>query len=196
MRNLSQRRWRLIAAVILAVATLFSNSNLSSAGQQTNSELRQDINQLNAVLSTRNLNALQLLVGRASVKWQKRDHSSYVTYMRTACSILSGHDVGDISVRAKLLDRYSRAVIDGGNLSLAENIEFVRFLALDPLNIDEASWKQMREQKARLWLTARKRVEASIDPRFDINDRAFINVPVPLGSGVPYPSGIAPEAIQ
>lgn len=114
--------------------------------------------------------------------------------MSSVCNLLSGHDIGDVSTRAKLLDQYASAVIASENLSLAENVEFVEFLMLDPLTIDDGSWKHLREQKARLWLAARKRVEGSVDPKFDFNDRPFINVPTPPGSGVP--SSSSPDAIK
>jgi hypothetical protein len=64
----------------------------------------------------------------------------------------------------------------------------------DPLIIDDVTWRSLRQQKAELWLAARRRVAASVDPAFDFDDRPFINVPTPTGSHVP--AGSSPQSIK
>jgi hypothetical protein len=65
---------------------------------------------------------------------------------------------------------------------------------MDPIVIDEAPWRSLREQKARLWLDARRLVASSIDPKFDFNDRPVLNVLAPPATGLP--AGASPESIK
>jgi len=165
-----------------------------ASGQNSDNELRQDIAKLDSFLSDRNLDSLEATVDRESLKWRESSRTSYITYMTKACSLLSSYDIGDISKRASLLNRYAISVLKSGDLPLRDHVQFVSFLMFDPIVIDEAAWKTLREQKAQLWLAARRRVVGSVDPAFDFDDRPFINVPTPPKSGAP--AGSAPESIK
>jgi len=162
--------------------------------QKSDSELSQDIAKLDSFLADRNLDSIEATVNKESAKWQERDRPSFIIYMSKACSLLSSYDIGDISKRASLLSRYAISVLLSGDLPLRDNVQFVSFLMFDPLVIDDATWKSLRQQKAELWLAARGRVESSVDATFDFADLPQLNVPTPRGSGVP--NGISPSAIK
>jgi len=157
-------------------------------------DLQQDLSELESLRQSRNLDSLEAIINRDSVKWRNRDQKQYFKYMFGACSLLSSYDTGDTSKRALLLNRYAASLLGSGNLTIEENIQFVEFLALDPPVIDENAWKSLREQKARFWLVAWRRVASSLDPTFQFDDRPYINVPAPPGSGVP--AGSSPESIR
>src|SRR5260370_34302087 len=163
-------------------------------GQNSDKELSQDIAKLDSFLSERNLDSIEVTVNRESAKWREKDRPSFILYMTKACSLLSSYDIGDLSKRASLLSRYAISVLTSGDLPLHDHVQFVSFLMFDPLVIDEPAWKKLRKQKAELWLAARQRVESATDPAFDMNNWTFLNVPAPLGSGVP--SGASPESIK
>ena len=166
----------------------------TTEGQHVPLELQRDLTELDSYLSYRNLDTLQAVVDRQSAKWQKKDRGSFILYMSKACSLLSSYDIGDISRRASLLSQYAMGVLASGDLSIKDQVQFVEFLMFDPLRMDEASWRDLREKKAKLWLATRRRLMESVDPTFDFADRGFINVAAPPAAGVP--AGSAPESIQ
>lgn len=179
----------------MAVLVLFTfvHTRVLGYGQYSTNELSQDIAKLDSFLSNRDLESIEATVNKDSAKWQQRDRASYIAYMFKACSLLSSYDIGDLSKRAVLLSQYSMSILTSGDLTLQDNVEFVNFLMSDPLVIDEATWKTLRDQKAELWLAAQRRVKSSIDPKFDVDDLPFINVPTPKGSGAR--AGSSPESI-
>ncbi len=182
-----------IGALYILFALLPALETLTFA-QNLDNELQQDIAKLDSFLSDRNLDSFQATVDNESAKWRETNRTSYIVYMTKACSLLSSYDIGDISKRASLLSRYAISVLKSGDLPLRDHVQFVSFLMFDPIVIDEAAWKTLREQKAQMWLAARRRVLGSVDPAFDFDDRPFINVPTPPKSGVP--AGSAPEGIK
>jgi hypothetical protein len=163
-------------------------------GQTSDKELNQDIGKLDSFLSNRNLDSIEATVDKDSAKWRERDRPSFIIYMTKACSLLSSYDIGDLSKRASLLSRYAISVLTSGNLPLRDHMQFVSFLMLDPLVIDETAWKTLRQQKAELWLAARRRVQSSVDPAFNFNEPIFLNVAPPAASGLP--AGISPESVR
>jgi hypothetical protein len=163
-------------------------------GQNSDNELSQDIAKLDSFLANRNLDSIEATVDKESAKWRERDRLSFITYMTKACSLLSSYDIGDLSRRASLLSRYAISVLKSGNLPLHDQVQFVSFLMFDPIVIDEAAWKALREEKAQLWLAAWRRVMSSVDPTFDFDDLPFINVPTPTGSGAR--AGSSPDSIK
>jgi len=184
---------RALKLAIVVLSTFLTLTPYASA-QIPDNELSQDIAKLDSFLSDRNLDLIEATVNKDSVKWKQRDRPSYITYMAKACSLLSSYDIGDLSKRALLLSRYAISVLMSGDLSLHDDVHFVSFLMFDPIVIDEAAWKALREEKAQLWLAARQRVASSIDPTFDFDDMPFINVPTPKGSGAR--PGSSPESIK
>jgi hypothetical protein len=175
---------------------LLGTSQLGAADQFHNSnvELQQDTSQLESLRQSGDLDSLERAINRNSVKWRKRNHEQFIKYMFEACNVLSSYDIGDISTRAMLLSNYAISVLRRGNLTLEENVQFVEFLSMDPPEINEKTWKVLREQKARLWLAAWRRVADSIDPTFSFDEQIHLNVPTPPGSGLP--AGASPESIK
>jgi hypothetical protein len=194
MKPSSMRVRRFTIAALSVVSMLMPTLVSLAFGQNSDNELRQDIAKLDSFLSNRNLDSIEATVDKESAKWRERDRPSFIIYMTKACSLLSSYDIGDVSKRASLLSRYAISVLTSGDLPLEEQVHFVEFLMFDPLVIDEAAWKTLRKQKAELWLAARRRVESSVDPKFDFDDRAELNVPTPPGSG--EPNGVSPEFIK
>lgn len=178
-----------VLSLLIVVAPVLGN-----ASQNSDDELRQDIAKLDSFLSNRNLDSIEATIDKESAKWREKDRPSLIIYMTKACSLLSSYDIGDLSKRASLLSRYAISVLKSGELPLRDHVQFVGFLMFNPLVVDETAWKTMRKQKAELWLAARRRVESSIDPTFDFNDRPFLNVATPPGSR--EPSGVSPEFIK
>lgn len=170
------------------------NTEKSSQMQATSPELEKDLADLDSFRVSRNLESLEAIVKRDVTKWQKRDRQSYLTYLFGVCSLLSSYDLGDQSQQALLLGRYAVLALSGGDLSLKEQIQFVEFLAQDPLKVDERTWKIVRMQKAEWWLKTWERVKSSIDPTFNFNDRPFLNIQPPLATGLP--AGVSPESIK
>jgi hypothetical protein len=189
-------------ASTLAVVTLFLlHASVSRPGkaQQTtlvnlqNSELQGDIEKLNSTLSSKDLDSLEAVVNQDSAKWQRRNRQSFVNYMSRACALLSSYDLGDQSKRSFVLSQHAIFVLTTGDLSLEENVRFVRFLTEDPLAIDTGAWRTLRKQKAQLWLEAWHRVTQSTDPKFDFDDLPLLHVPTPADTGLP--SGVSPANI-
>jgi len=162
--------------------------------QEIQDDLHRDLFELDSYLSYRDLDTLESVVNRKATEWQEKDRNSFIAYMSKACSLLSSYDVGDISKRASLLSKYAIRVLTSGDLSLRDQVQFVEFLMFDPPTLDETSWRSLREQKTELWLAARRRVAKSVDPTFDLEDRPFLNVPTPAGSGAR--AGSSPESIK
>lgn len=194
MKPQSVRVWRQAIVGFSILLALVTALETFAFGQSSDKELAQDLAKLDSFLSNRDLDSLQAAVNTASAKWQEKDRQSFITYMSKACSLLSSYDIGDVSKRASLLSQYGISVLKSGDLPLHYHVQFVSFLMLDPIVIDEAAWKTLRKQKAELWLAARRRVESSVDPRFDSNDLPELNVPTPPGSGLP--NGVSPESIK
>jgi len=190
---MKQRSVRVLQLTIAALCILIPLVTVAF-GQTSDNELNQDIAKLDSFLSSRNLDSIQITVDKESAKWRERDRPSFIIYMTKACSLLSSYDIGDLSKRASLLSRYGISVLTSGTLPLEDHVQFVSFLMFDPLVIDEAAWKTLRQQKAELWLAARRRVQTSVDPAFDFNEPIFLNVAPPAGSGLP--AGIAPESVR
>ncbi|MGC1485326.1 MAG: hypothetical protein WA789_16155 [Candidatus Acidiferrum sp.] len=157
-------------------------------------ELQDDLARLDSFLSSRNLDSLEKVADKDSAKWQKRDRQSSVRYLLKVCSIVSSYDWRDESRQSLLLSRYAIAALTSGNLPVEEYVQFAEFLTLDPLRVDEATWKNLRLQKAQLLLEAWRQLTDSVDTNFNFDDRPELNVPAPAGSNVP--SGISPEAIK
>ena len=194
MKPPSIRLGRLTVAALSILLALTPALEAPALGQNSENELSQDIAKLDSFLADRNLDSIEATVNGTSAKWRERDRPSFILYMSKACSLLSSYDIGDLSKRASLLSRYAISVLRSGDLPLHDNVQFVSFLMFDPLVIDEAAWRRLREQKVELWLAARRRVESSIDPTFNFDDWPQLNVPTPLGSGVP--NGSSPEFIK
>jgi hypothetical protein len=194
MKLPSIRVGRLAIAALWIFFTFVPPPQSVAFGQSSDKELDQDIAKLDSFLSDRNLDSIEATVDKESAKWRERDRPSFIMYMTKACTLLSSYDIGDLSKRASLLSRYAISVLTSGDLPLEEHVHFVEFLMFDPLVIDKAAWKTLRKQKAELWLAALRRVESSVDPAFDMNDRPFLNVPPPAGSTVP--AGSSPESIK
>ena len=180
--------------ILIPLVTFMSGLQSVAFGQTSDNDLNQDIAKLDSFLSSRNLDSIQITVDKESAKWRERDRPSFIIYMTKACSLLSSYDIGDLSKRASLLSRYAISVLTSGTLPLEDHVQFVSFLMFDPLVIDEAAWKTLRQQKTELWLAARRRVQTSVDPAFDFNEPFFLNVAPPAGSGLP--AGIAPESVR
>ena len=162
--------------------------------QEIQDDLHRDLFELDSYLSYRDLDTLESVVNRKATEWQEKDRNSFIAYMSKACSLLSSYDVGDISKRASLLSKYAIRVLKSGDLPMRDQVQFVEFLMFDPPTLDETSWRSLREQKAELWLAARRRVAKSLNPTFDFEDRPFLNVPTPAGSGAR--AGSSPESIK
>jgi|GEM_PF-2189287 len=162
--------------------------------QEIQDDLHRDLFELDSYLSYRDLDTLESVVNRKATEWQEKDRNSFIAYMSKACSLLSSYDVGDISKRASLLSKYAIRVLKSGDLPMRDQVQFVEFLMFDPPTLDETSWRSLREQKTELWLAARRRVAKSVDPTFDLEDRPFLNVPTPAGSGAR--AGSSPESIK
>jgi hypothetical protein len=194
MRSRPIQIWQLTIATLSTVVVLVTVQVTMAHGQSPDEELAKDITKLDSFLSDQNLDSFEATVDIESAKWRKRDQRSFNKYMFKACSLISSYAIGDISERAEALSRYAVSVLSAGDLPLRENVEFVEFLMLDPLTIDEVKWKTLREQKAQLWLVAWQRVENSIDPKFNFDDWPQLNVQTPSGSGVP--SGASPDSIK
>ncbi|MET0622682.1 MAG: hypothetical protein ABW250_06875 [Pyrinomonadaceae bacterium] len=202
LKQRARRRWlRPLAAASLALLILAWAPAPRGHGRQEParvekwmSELQKDLTGLEAFASSRDLDALEAVVNRDSAKWERRSRQFFVEYMLKACGLLSSYSIGDQSRRSLLLSRYAMAVLKGGGLPLREHVQFVEFLTQDPLAIDEAVWSKLREQKARLWLEAWRRVEGSIAPNFDFSDLPSLKVPAPAATGLP--AGVAPESIK
>jgi hypothetical protein len=109
------------------------NTGKFSQMQATSPELEKDLAGLDSFRISRNLESLEAIVERDATKWQKRDRQSYLTYLFGVCSRLSSYDLGDQSQQALLLGRYAVLALSGGDLGLKEQIQFVEFLAQDPL---------------------------------------------------------------
>jgi len=114
--------------------------------------------------------------------------------MLKVCSLISSYDWRDESRQSLLLSRYAISAVTSGDLPLKEYVQFVEFLALDPIVLDEATWKALRLRKAQLFLEARRRLASSIDPNFNFDDRPELNVLTPPSSGMP--NGVSPESIK
>jgi len=194
MSSRAKQTWQLTIATLSTLFALVTVPGTLAGGQSPDEELAKDIAKLDSFLSNQNLDSLEATVDIESAKWRKRDQGSFNKYMFKACSLISSYAIGDISRRAEALSRYAMAVLSAGDLPLRENVEFVEFLMLDPLTIDELKWKTLREQKAQMWLTAWQRVENSVDPKFNFDDLPQINVQTPPGSGVP--NGASPDSIK
>jgi len=184
----------LAIATVCILLTFMPTPQSLVFGQSSDNELSQDIAELDSFLSNRDLDSIEATVDKQSAKWRERDRSSFVIYMTNACNLLSSYDIGDVSKRGSLLSRYAISVLTSGELPLEEQVRFVEFTIFVPLVTDEPTWKTLRKQTAELSLGARRRVESTIDPTFDFNDRPFLNVPPPAGSGVP--AGASPESIK
>jgi hypothetical protein len=195
------RRWGLplhLAFTLLLVqggpaATVHSETRLAQE-QEVQNDLHRDLVQLDSYLAYRNLDTLESVVNQKATEWQEKDRNSFIAYMSKACSLLSSYDVGDISKRASLLSKYAIRVLMSGDLPLSDQVQFVEFLMFDPPTLDETSWRSLREQKAELWLVARRRVAKSTDSTFDFEDRPFLNVPTPARSGAR--AGSSPDSIK
>jgi hypothetical protein len=193
--------WAKTTLAILILSTIQGAFPMRArAGQElaqvedSSRELQEDLARVDSFLSTRNLDSLEAVADRESIKWQKRDHQSLVTYLLRVCSVLSSYDWSDESRQSLLLSRHAISALTSGELSLQEYVQFVEFLTLDPIIVDETTWKSLRLRKAQLFLEARRRLADSIDPNFDFDDRPELNVKTPPKSGVP--SGISPESIK
>jgi hypothetical protein len=194
MTEKRMQTWQLTIATLFTLFVFVTVPVTMARGQSPDDELAGDITKLDSFLSDQNLDSFEATVDIESAKWRTRDQRSFNKYMFKACSLISSYAIGDISKRAEALSRYAMSVLSAGDLPLRENVEFVEFLMLDPLTIDGAKWKTLREQKAQVWLTAWRRVEDSIDPKFNFDDWPLLNVQAPPGSGVP--SGASPDSIK
>lgn len=162
--------------------------------QDANTELQADLKQLDSFRQSRNLAALESAVESDAIKWQARNRDLFVRYMEHACGALSSYDLGNQPLQASLLNKYAISVLTSGDLTLRDRVQFVEFLAQDPPITDEAGWRQLREDKARLWLETWKRIAESINAKFDFNDRPLLNVAPPPETGLP--AGVSPEAVH
>jgi hypothetical protein len=187
-------------AILMLWAVLGVFAARAHAGQElaqvenSSRELQEDLAKVDSFLSTRNLDSLEAVVDRESTKWQKRNRQSFLTYLLKICSVLSSYDWSDESRQSLLLSRYAILAVTSGELPLQEYVQFVEFLTLDPIKVDEAIWKSLCLRKAQFFLEARRRLTASVDPTFSFDDRPELNVKTPPNSGMP--NGISPESIK
>jgi hypothetical protein len=181
--------------VIVGAFTILGQTGRGSIQvQDWNTELQKDLLELESIRASQDLDGLEVVINRESVKWQKRSHQFFVEYMLRACALLSSYKVGDQSKQALLLNKYAISVLTIGNLSLQQNVQFTEFLTEDPITIDETTWRRLRERKTRLWLEAWRRVAGSIDPNFNFDNLPSLNVPLPPSTGLP--AGVEPGSIK
>ena len=181
--------------VIVGAFTILGQTGQGSIQvQDWNTELQKDLLELESIRASQDVDGLEAVINRESLKWQKRSHQLFIEYMLRASALLSSYKIGDQSKQALLLNKYAISVLTIGNLSLEQNVQFAEFLTEDPITIDEATWKKLRERKARLWLEAWRRVASSIDPNFDGDDLPLLNVPAPPATGLR--AGVEPASIK
>jgi len=184
-----------ILSTVLGVFAMSAHTGQELAQVESSSrELQEDLAKVDSFLSTRNLDSLEAVADRESTKWQKRNRQSFLTYLLKICSLLSSYDWSDESRQSLLLSRYAILAVTSGELPLQEYVQFVEFLTLDPINVDEATWKSLRLRKARLFLEARRQLAGKVDPNFNFDDRPEVNVKTPPNSGMP--NGISAESIK
>jgi len=183
-----------LLVLLSALAANGKSTEKSPRIQASSPELEKDLADLDSFRTTRNLESLEAIVGRDATKWKKRDRQFYQAYLFGVCGLLGSYDLGDQSQQALLLGRYAILALSGGDLDLKEQIRFVEFLAQDPLQVDEKTWKTVRRQKAEWWLKTWERVEGSTDQTFNFDDRPFLNVRPPLATGLP--AGVSPESVK
>src|SRR5882672_5428181 len=150
------RRAMIWAAVMCFIVCLYCARVFAQA--EINPQLEGDMARLDALRSTSNLDSIRTQIDQDADKWRKLDRNAYVQYMLRACGTLSSYDIGDTTKRALLLSEYSMSVLTSGELTLQKQVQFVEFLSLDPVAIDQAVWKDLRSRKTRLWLEAWRRV--------------------------------------
>jgi len=161
---------------------------------QSNSLMNDDIAALDSARSSKRLDLFEMVVQRGSETWRKRGRTLFLEFMSAACSDLSSYDFGDESEQTALLNRLAVEVLSEAGLSIREQAEFTGFLARDPLGIDDHAWSVLREKKARLWLTAWRRMSMETDSKFDFDNLPMVNLPAPGRTGLP--AGVAPQAIK
>jgi hypothetical protein len=184
----------LIGLMLVGVASPTARVPLSSnKDHSSNSELQEDIAHLKLLAKSGNLDSVVASIDRNSLKWRSRDRNDFKVYIFEACSLLGSYDIGNVSERALLLGRYAASVLKTEDLAIEENVQFVEFLTLDPPTMNEAAWRTLRSEKASFWLAAVHRVAGATNPKFNFDDKPYLNVPAPAGLGLP--AGVAPESI-
>ena len=157
-------------------------------------ELAQNVESLEEFRRIGDLNRFEAQLERDAAKWRQRDRSDFITYMSSACRLLSSYRFGEQPKQATLLGQSAILVLSQGGLSLSQMALFVEFLSQDPIILESADWRRLRLEKARWWLAAWRRVTESTDPKFDFSDFPLLNVAPPRATGLP--SGIPPQAIR
>jgi hypothetical protein len=186
----------LLTLTVIIAQIGFATPVSARVGQEseTSSDFQRDLAELDSYLGYRDLDTLRSVVDQKSKKWGERDRTSFVAYMFNVCTLLSSYDIGDTSKRAILLSRYAMLALATGELSIQDQVRFVEFLMFDPVTMEEAGWRRLREQKARLWLSTWRRLTAAVDPAFAPNDFPLLNVPTPPESALP--AGSPPDSIK
>jgi hypothetical protein len=101
------------------------------------------------------------------------------------------HDAGDPGEQARAA---MLALERPEHLSLEDEVRLLACLpARPPPATPPSEWAAQRREGAGLWLRARRRLEAELDPSFDVMNRPALNIEPPRGARLP--SGAAPEAV-
>jgi len=162
---------------------------------QPATRLSEGLSAVHSARTAMNLDAIESAIQKYSVKLRTENLDDFHQFMYEVCSALSSHHYGNRGRQSRLLNQYVLAVLDGRDqLSIREQEQFTELLLLDPWGITDPDWSALRRKKAGLWLEAWRRLDSSIDPKFDFSDLPLVNVPPP--PGVPFGAGGVLEAIK
>jgi hypothetical protein len=154
--------------------------------------LREDIARLE-LLRSHNLDEVILTAKELEHKWQGANRDLYALMMLHVCSEISNRGLNDLRVRFQS-ERFALTALSNPDFSIEREWELLSYLQEDLNPADSKDWVKERGEKARLWLHGWRRLEKETDPRFNKDDRPFLNIVPPVETQLP--AGVAPEAIK
>jgi hypothetical protein len=167
-----------------------SNAN-HQVPMQTSYEL--DAKKIKSLDGSKKLSEVKDLIKDLKLKWGSTTGPYYSWLMFDICKALNSLDFGD---KGQYELAYTNAIEtlaqphrfpDDPEQKLETETGLVLCLnrdLRDPSWIVSPDWKMRRRINAEKFLSLWQRISNSIDPNFNFKDRALLNVPAPLGSGV------------
>jgi hypothetical protein len=170
-----------------------SNASMSVDDREFNT----DLDRLEALRGSRDINSLVVFADEIEKKWSGRDESHYGSLMFSIINSFSLTDA-ERAMQTALSQKYALLTLKRfENIPVEIALLIIPFLQVD-VDTDtlqgSVSREEHRKEKVLWWFRGWQRLDREIDKNFDVNDAPRGNISPPTITGLP--SGAAPSAIK
>lgn len=157
--------------------------------ESMNKEFRQDLEQLQTLGRSRDLNRFETVANQSINKWRSSNLNRYFELTHSATRLLRSEDFGDQERQRRLAHSLATEVLAYGNeIPLEIELDLLVLLQGEPIASSN------RREMASFWLHGWQRLEEENSKPFDFSKLPEANAAPPAETGLPR--GIDPSAVK